>query len=188
MKNLIIIEGMDRTGKDTIQKYITNKLEAENNEILNFHRTGPKNKGLLGYLEQKNIFLNDFFNIKNYKEEKENTYFIFNRSYIGEYVYSPLYRGFPAEWILDLDKCVSEDTDFNTYLILLYGEPEFLFKNDDNKSLSKGIETHIIEDKLFKEIFNKSLIKNKLLLKVCDDKQYFDFFIVKLEIDKFLNL
>ncbi|MFW6311052.1 MAG: hypothetical protein ACOC1K_02330, partial [Nanoarchaeota archaeon] len=58
--------------------------------------------------------------------------------------------------------------DDKTYLILLTASPEFFFENEDGESFSQTLEEKEKELNLFKEVFDISTIKNKVIVKVDD--------------------
>lgn len=164
----VIIEGCDRVGKNALTTFL---LQKSTNAILR-HFTSPK--GTTHKEQQKfqeNIFLWEFrFSLLRFKlqnlSKTESDLLIWNRSHIGEMVYGPMYRNTPGDWIYDLEKSFSFQKYDDIYLILLTADSDFLIKNDDGLSFSTKKEDKEKELQLFQEAFDKSLIKNKLLLKV----------------------
>jgi len=173
MKTLII-EGLDRTGKSTLIEGICKFYEYDN--IMVRHCGKPPKKIKLDevYKWQMQCFikegkLNEYihnteFNEFNYYENK----IIYNRYYLGEYVYGILYREYKEEFIAHrIKEFESQYINFtNTYLITLIADPEFLMNNEDGNSFAKNLEQKSQEIELFKSIHEKSSIINKLLLRV----------------------
>ena len=154
---LIIIEGPDNCGKDSlIQKISENFLT-----ITNIHYTKPENKYI-----QNTLFRGYAYAIINkvYKTDAV----ILNRSHYGEYVYGCLYRGISDTDALDIineidDMYIKHNIDVY-YIQLLSSSESLLLKNDDNKSLSQGdIESIRAEILRFKEVFAQSKLNKKLI-------------------------
>lgn len=161
---LIIVEGVDRCGKDTL---IT-ELKQKYGEYVIVHFTTPIGNTNAEKIEyQKQSFHQEFLDASDRK-----TTVFFNRSHIGEYVYGKMYRDYDPSWIFDLEKTFYFDKDTSVYLILLYGDAEFLIANDDGNSLSSKLENRKEEINLFLEAFQKSNIKKKLLVRINDGDSY----------------
>ena len=160
---VIIIEGPDNSGKNTLIHWI---IEHYNNVKI-VHCDRPKSKDN-PFLEQKQTFLklaNDAIidNIKNNVDV-----LVFNRYYQGEYVYGQMYRNGNAEEILKmihnlesyLKNNIGDDNIF--YVQLASKSSKLLQKNDDGKSLSNNDYEKICQEQnLFREVFDKSTLKNK---------------------------
>ena len=184
---VIIIEGPDNTGKNTLINEI-----LEKNEIVKVVHCGKPN--LNG-----NVLLNQFKSFKkladtaidDYLNNSENI-FVYNRYHIGEYVYGQLYRNEHPEQILETLKLIETHIleripqDDILYIQLLSTSPELLRKNDDKKSLSNAdIELIKKELELFKIAYDHSLIKNKHIIYV--NKENTDEFKSREEIIKEFN-
>jgi len=164
---LLIVEGLDRCGKDSLISSIIK--ESPNSKVVHWgFPQGNTNEDRIAY--QKMSF--EFF-MREYsflKMRNELDFLIWNRSHIGECVYGPMYRNSPSEWIFDLEKEFL--TDSQVYLVYLHGDVEFLLKNDDGESFTTDIEKKRNEARLFEEAVDKSLIKNKIKIKVNDGNSY----------------
>mgnify|MGYP002869397039 CR=1 FL=1 len=154
---LIIVEGPDNCGKDTL----INKISEKFLTVTKIHYTKPENKYI-----QNTIFRGYAFSIVN------NVYntdiIILNRSHYGEYVYGCLYRGISdndaINIIYEIDNIYIKNDIDAYYIQLMCDSNKLLFRNDDGKSLSKNkIEKIDEEVKRFREIFDKSLLKKKLI-------------------------
>lgn len=193
----IIIEGGDRLGKNTLIKGIYEALNYDNITIRHFGKPpkGMTPKESLDF--QINAFYKEGFFIKILNEHLNNdhlNYFenvlIWNRSHLGEYVYGQMFRGLAKNDIkTKLLKFETSNLDLdNTYLITLTAKAEFFFSKEDGQSFSQNLEQKERELKLFKDIHNNSLIKNKLLLKVDKNHEYRNQNIILGEALEFLKI
>lgn len=159
----IIIEGPDRTGKDTqinlLQQY------AWNNHKLAYN--------LSHYSHLKNInnyqsYSNALYDNLIYRMCIGNTYDIYNRSHIGEYVYAPMYRNYSGDYIFDIEMKYFIDNYDHIFLITLITDPLVLISRDDKLSFSNNLEQKQLEISKFKEAHELSIIKKKLLIDCTD--------------------
>jgi hypothetical protein len=129
-------------------------------EVLNFQfKCFKKEYDLYRYLYEFEIY------------DKYNYYpetVIWNRSHLGEYVYSQMFRGGKPEMLKNmLLEYERRFISFEVYLITLTADPEFFnSRESDGHELSKTIEEKTKELELFKEAHKFSIIANKHLLKV----------------------
>lgn len=156
----IILEGLDNTGKTT---QINNIREEFNSSFfLTFHLSNIKTKkwtkeSYKGYF--KNLYVEYFELI-----ESDEYDLLFDRFHLGEFVYSPIYRNYSGDYVFQLEEIIENKN--NVYLIVLIDEVKNLLKREDGKSHSIKIEDKQKEIDLFIEAFNKSKIKNKLLINI----------------------
>ena len=160
---IIIIEGPDNTGKNTL---IHNILET-NNIVKYIHCSTPTST-IDPFAEQKQNFIR-LSNIAITEYRNCNCdIIVFNRFYQGEYVYGQIYRNTNPDkikyFINQLEHIwkanVSEEDLY--YVQLLSSSTDLLVGNDDGKSLSKANKEKIYtENKLFEEVFDLSMIKKK---------------------------
>ena len=151
---LIIIEGTDNTGKDTLISKILEKYPT----ATVIHCGKPLTKKYSSK-EQDELFK---IYAKNIVEGKyDNTHvIIMNRSHIGEYVYGVLYRNRSkdevGEMIFNINDMLSYRKDLEIKYIQLLSKSESLLKhNEDGKSLSNGNAEKILKEaEQFEEIFN----------------------------------
>ena len=170
MSKFIIIEGTDNVGKDTQQNLIIEKMSDHV-----FHK--------LHYSSLP--FKDDKEKHANYSKELYETMFqlmmkskiaskkgdldinlIFNRSHLGETVYSPLYRGYSGDYVFDIEKKFTKILREDLYLITLVNDPHTILKRDDGKSFYGNEEEVKAEVDGFSRAHRKSTIKNKLLVNV----------------------
>lgn len=184
---LIIIEGVDRTGKNTLINYLCSK--TSNYIVRHFGKPqGSTNEERTDH--QKNDFNKEFLfaNRRNKYKRAENDLLIWNRSHIGEHVYGTMYREYNPAWIWNLEEIYDFDKDYEIYLILLYADPEFVIKQDDGNSFSTKLEDRKKEIDLFHEAMNLSKIRNKLTICVNDGNSYIPIDEIRKEVIEFLNM
>lgn len=166
MTKIIIIEGQDNTGKDTL---IRGLESLENTTTKQYHFTSPEK--YLPDVEDKKVaqytqFSDIFKNVREDVKSKQYDLIILNRSHIGEWVYGPIYRGTNSEWIFDEFEIEYEDIIRQSTLFLLLAPPELSINYDDGLSHSTKVTDKKREQRLFIEAFSKSSIKNKMIVGV----------------------
>jgi len=177
MLNSIIIEGIDRLGKNTLISGIKNRLGF----FQEIHYQKPEI--LDHYVKQARQVLNvpDDYDGANVKSLAQKLYqaasfidmmkllstdvpFIMNRAHLGEAVYSHRYRGYSGDYVFNLEQNYPAFLD-NTLLVLLHTS-SFDFIKDDG--LSFNFDKKDEEQMDFIRAFEKSQVKHKLLLDVND--------------------
>lgn len=164
---LIIVEGPDRVGKNTLVSNITDRLD----DYFSVHFIGPPD--VPDPLEYQ--FTIPF----KYKAQKTSSILeqelsetvVWNRSHLGEYVYGQIYRNENPEDIMkkiwEFEKGLfSTIGNENIYGINLYADPEYLIGIDDGESFTTDLEKKKIEINYFKEAFDKSLLRNKMEINI----------------------
>jgi len=159
-KLLIIVEGMDNTGKDTLISGI--KSHFNKSDIEEIHFTGPNIKdNIIAYIEQ----------IKQYGDKLLQTalldkdIIIWNRSYMGEYVYGQIYREvnkYDVEKMIKVMNTELSKLDMDIlYVQLICTSNTLIIDNEDGKSLSNSVDNYKTylktlkkERTLFKEAYN----------------------------------
>jgi hypothetical protein len=186
---LLIVEGLDRCGKDTL----ISAVSKDYRHVVKRHWSypvGDTNKEKTLY--QKNSFMREFYLqhlIRNSPEFSKDSIFIWNRAHLGEYVYGTLYRfSDPESWIPDLEKSYHFDTDPEIYLVFLYADPDFIVGQEDGKSYSSSAYDKQQEILKFEDAFNKSLIKNKLKIKVNNGNNYISTDEIFEQVNRFLSI
>lgn len=170
----IILEGGDRLGKSTIIEGLCKHYNYDNITVRHFGKPpkGLTPKEVLNF--QFKCFNKEqdlFYHIK-YKEFNDKYHYypetlIWNRSHLGEYVYSQMFRGGDANKLKE--KLIKYEKGFishQIYLITLTADPEFFHSKEDGNSFSDTLEDKTRELELFKEAHDFSIIRPKLLLKV----------------------
>ena len=167
---VIIIEGPDNTGKNTLIQSI-----LDNNKIVKLiHCDKPESKED-PFEEQCKLFYlhayNTYADFKNSQTLYANIdVVVFNRYYQGEYVYGQMYRNGDPDKIKQMVS-ICEDYLLNNigydniyYVQLLSTSSKLLKKNDDGKSLSGAdIEKMKREVELFTEIYEYSRLKKHII-------------------------
>lgn len=172
--SIFIIEGIDNTGKG-------NLLNEINNQI-GFYQTikfsGPKKCSSLGddlQKYQRASFTNAFSMIQTLLGPLSRTpRLIFDRFHLGELVYSPLYRGYSGDYVFDIEKQFLKNIGIvklaEIRLVLLVAtDPSKL--PDDGKSFDVSKAGN--EQSMFIDGFNRSIIKNKVIVNVQDENGNF---------------
>jgi thymidylate kinase len=189
---LLIIEGPDRCGKNTLIQGLVS--QAENSVVRHFGSA----KGSSDF-EKRNhqyqFFKKEFSlaSLRNQfempdKERYPRDIWIWNRAHLGEFVYGKMYRNTnPEQWVMQMEPMFGIDLDPSVYLLLLTAPAEFLCKRDDGQSFSDQVDMREKELSSFREAFHQSNIINKKILDVSNGDEYLDKDIILHEVNKFLN-
>lgn len=188
MKQLIIIEGNDNSGKDTLINYLTKHFQ---NSIV-YHSIAPSSSDFeCAAKEQYNFFIKliDSLMFDNHET------IIFNRAWQGEYVYGTLYRGRTKEDVLEdinyfdktIDNAIFANKLNKVSYIQLIADPQVLSNNEDGLSISGGNTEKILEEKkLFEEVYDKSTLRKMKIDVTYNGKYRNKKFIYKEALD-FIN-
>lgn len=182
---LIIIDGMDNTGKTTLINRLTSVLQDQLNmniKIIHLEKP-PKEIKKEDIPHYSHMYYTDILvkQLNTLYNTDEYDYIILDRGWISEYVYAPLYRNRTYEEVVEdnivLDYKVSKIFGKqNIYLYVLIGDTNFLLKHEDNLSLSKSNKNLInTEYNLFLSAFYMSLLPNKKTITVNDKGQYKEY-------------
>ena len=186
MLKSIIIEGIDRLGKDTLIQGLKNQLgyfqviHYQKPELLEFFLKQARqifnlpddfNGEQVISLAQKQYQINSFTNMMKFLSD-DNSRFIMNRSHLGEAVYSKRYRNYSGDYIFDLEKNIDLSSYMSSFtdttLLVLLHTSSFNFIKDDGQSFDFSKKDE--EQMDFVRAFEKSDIKHKLMLDVHDGK------------------
>lgn len=108
---ILIVEGSNKVGKTTFIHALANILEADGFIVeLQNKRPAKNNKYEVTKEKMYEVTRDDFINAlrKSLDNVKCKHVYIFDRSYISEYVYGKKYRGYENDEVLKLDKFISE--------------------------------------------------------------------------------
>lgn len=169
---LLIVEGTDRCGKDTLIDTICSSYS----NVIKRHWSFPKGNTN----EEKTKYQKDSFDkeFKFYQDMKsrhmlKDSIMVWNRSHIGEMVYGSIYRNSnPEEWVMQLEEKFGFDKDSDVYLVYLHADPEFVVKEDDGNSYSAKLEDKTRELNTFESAVNSSKIPRVLKIKVNVGNEY----------------
>ena len=182
---VIIIEGCDRMGKDTL----INKLSDHFKNTKIIHAGIPSSKNLFEFYYEG--LIHD--TLDGYYDHTLSAV-IHNRSIYGEYVYGPKYRNEQKEDVaklihkLEVGQLRTFIFSKDLYLILLTSSSsDLLVKNDDGLSLSS--KKSDIEDELqaFNDVFDLSIIENKKKVFVNDGDNFRDKDYIYREVLSFID-
>ena len=171
---ILIIEGPDNCGKDTLIKTI-----ALTKRVSVIHCSKPVECDTPeeSLRIQRAQFLELADSIIDLYKENDYDYIIMNRFHYGELIYGQMYRGENQddikEMIIEVDKRLTSNIDQEDIglVVLTATDPSFLSKNEDGLSLSNGKQDLIKKEMAtFWDVFHMSLIPNKALIYVDDGK------------------
>lgn len=168
----IIVEGIDRLGKDTLINGIINQFGYHHV----IHYSSPKfcdyyKNDIVNFKDnnEKQLFQSESF-FQGFELLERNVNLIMNRFHLGEYVYAPRYRGYYGDYVFEMEqqypKALSE-----TILILLHTSNIYIM-DDDGKS--HDFDKRGEEQDSFLTAFNLSAIQNKFKFDVYD--KWTDFY------------
>lgn len=157
----IIIEGMDRCGKDTQIGLIQKKFKDETFHVFHYAKVPFKTKG--DHLTYNNRLYRDMF-LMMFDNLGSDRNFIFNRSHLGESVYSPKYRDYDGDYVFGIEESFVDTLKDHLMMIVLVNTPDILVKRDDGNSLSNKVEDITYEREAFIRGYKKSKIHQKLLI------------------------
>lgn len=162
---VIIFEGVDNSGKDTQIRLIKKHLLTLPTHVLSYSDI----KGISSTLH-KDILKKQYEDgVQIIKESIKKRNLIFNRFLFGENIYSFKYRGYDGGYIFNIEKNLLKHQD-DTYLIVFVDNEKNLLKREDGLSFSKNLKDKKYEVEKFKETYNKSKIKNKILINIENKK------------------
>jgi thymidylate kinase len=159
---IYIFEGPDRTGKSTqikkIYKYLSDSVEPYRPTFI-LHCSA--------IIKKKNaeLFYSDLFKRTLSQGLGDNINFILDRSWIGEYIYSPLYRGYEGSYVFSLENSYPQ-TIKNCCLFMFKDSVMNLISRDDGESFSNSMINRQIESEMFENAFFKTNIKDKHLIDI----------------------
>jgi len=158
----IVIEGVDRLGKDSLIDGIQQKLGY----FLTLHYQKPlKLDVYAGFTDPlrhyQEMSFHTMFNILN-----GNDRVILNRAHLGEVVYAPRYRGYDGSYVFHLEELFAKTTSHyrEQSLLVLLTTSNFGFIQDDGMSFDFSKKEEEQAD--FIAAFDKSMFTNKILIDV----------------------
>lgn len=175
MKKHILIEGVDRLGKDSLIAGLQQRLgyflniHYQKPELLEKYLNTRKSIAHLTEKQAKCLALRDyqehsFVNMFQLLSGTSRT--IMNRAHLGEAVYSQRYREYDGNYVFEIEQAFIESGSMfreNSVLVLLTTS-DFSFIQDDG--LSFDFTKKEEEQADFIKAFNRSAFTNKLLIDV----------------------
>jgi len=164
MKNNFLICGLDRLGKDTLISGIQQRLGFY--QVL--HRGRPpllECYDLSARTFQVNCFEQDMRLIA--LADKHDLHLIYNRAWLGEAVYAPLYRGYDGSYVFELERQHGMAALHRTRLILLT-EDFSVSRHFQDDGLSFDPTRRQQEQQLFLDAFDRSAVADKKIICVTD--------------------
>lgn len=171
---ILIFEGMDRCGKDTQIRNVTKHLIEKNSNKsvhvmhysslpITFEPSDPLSYGRIAAIQYL-----DMFRIMDLVSNNTDIHLILNRAHLGEMVYGFIYRHYDASWIFsDIELHFKELLKKIKLIVLVDSSLKSVTERDDGLSLSnKDLDKAQIEVDRFILAYNKSHIKNKLLIDI----------------------
>lgn len=185
---VVIVEGMDNTGKDTMINYLCSFYK----DYKVVHCSKPEGKSP----EEQSVYQDIFFDNLTDSISDDDIYntdklLIFNRAWQGEYVYGCLYRGRSKKSVINMFNTVEECIkDKPIYLItMVSSDMDLLVKNDDGLSISEADKSKMEKEfEYFKSAHQISNIKNKLLLYVNNGSEFHSLSSLQETVKKFIGI
>jgi hypothetical protein len=163
---IYVIEGCDMLGKGTLIDGIINRKGYH--PVIHFSR--PKILeayqnclSLPEYEYQYSSFVNGFQLLET------RVPMIFDRGWLGETVYGPLYRGTEADYVFELEKQFGVANWHHVKLILLTTS-SWDFVDDDGQSFD--VNNRVKEQWIFQEAFEKSIFPNKIEIDIMTEGDF----------------
>jgi len=161
----IILEAPDRCGKDTQQELIIKNMPDR--VFHKMHYSALPFKDREKHITHSSQLYDQLLrSMLAFSEQGISA--IFNRSYLSETIYAPLYRGYSGDYVFDIEKRYTTQLADQLYLITMVNDPAILMSRDDGKSQHGSLEDIQAEVDGFVRAHHKSSIKNKLLIDVKD--------------------
>jgi len=154
----LVIEGPDNVGKTSQINNIIKHFKVPF-QCLHYYSNPIKNDKY-DSINLDNKIYNTMFDIIN-----DTDYIICDRSHIGSSIYNPLYRGYSGDYVFDIEKSRINDEN-EMFLFLFVDDIKNLIDRDDGLSHSINEKNIREEINLFKIGFDKSIIKNKLIIDI----------------------
>jgi thymidylate kinase len=163
---VIIVEGLDNTGKSTDIKFLQDYLSNNGLHCAIIHCNKPPKEviDLDSYMHNEYMQLVD--TIISYSNENIYDTVIIDRCWYSEYVYGHIYRGRTfdklSKTVIEAENRLLETIGYDnvTLFLLNVDNPAFSVKHEDGLSLSDADITKIEEEqKLFSDVFVLSKLK-----------------------------
>lgn len=163
---IILVEGSDRTGKDSLIDVIKSKYAFPAfYEIKSSKLNSVDTLAKWYHTYSVQYYLGLFQLLINIVRSQHTTNIVLNRGWISEYVYSKLYRNYDGNFVWTMEATAMKlikSFGVKTFLIVLTDNPHALELRDDGKSVSRNGKRKVAEEqKLFVKALNKSSMEFK---------------------------
>ena len=164
----ILIEGVDACGKSTQIQFIQNEFERMNRATHVIHYSNLKFSNDSSEIKIASMIrYRDMFDLMSDNDKDESRILIFDRSHVGECVYSPLYRNYSGDYVFEFEKNFKNKCHPKTKLICFLDDAEKIIQRDiargDSQSFSLDIEKKKEEIALFENAVNSSCLDKKII-------------------------
>lgn len=175
-----MIDGIDRLGKSSL----INSIQEENGYHLVIHYDKPKSLNFYNVDPDKNVALEIYqyaANASMFDLMKTDVPIIFDRTHLGELVYAPMYRNYPGDYVLQMERnfISNNPQGAEEVRLILLTTSNFDMLEDDG--LSFDFTKKEEEQKKFIDAFERSNLPNKVMVDVHNGnggyKSYTDIFI-----------
>lgn len=156
---IVLIDGPDRVGKDTLSRGLMSFFRSE---IFLFLHTVH----IQGY--DKENYYKWYETIYNLRKDDRYS-LIVNRTHLSEYVFGSMYREYDVSDIFSVEKVLLEHRD--VFLVFLVDKIDNLLRREDGNSIHQTYEKKQQEVELFDIAFQKSLISNKIKINIQDKNE-----------------
>jgi thymidylate kinase len=176
LKDIYIIEGLDRLGKSTLIKNIQHRFGFY--QVIHFGKPEMLDKYQIEACGPGNDF-DKSYTLKLYQEASFKNMFrlmsspitgtrvIFDRAHLGELVYAPMYRGYSGDYVMELERIYAMEYSHRVRMILLtedFSTSKHFVEDGDSFDPTKRQE----EQEKFIKAFNASIIPDKRIVCVTD--------------------
>lgn len=193
----IIVEGVDRLGKDSLIQGLQHELgyfqvlHFQKPQVLEFYYDRGLKCGLDA--EDSKKFAQSMYQKESFKtlfamlsDPRDNApKIICNRAHLGEVVYSKRYRNYDGEYVFEIEEYTHFQRAKSNTLLVLLTTSDFSFIGDDG--LSFDVTKREEEQEDFIKAFNNSKIKNKLLIDVNDNGKFVDRDVVLNKVVSYIS-
>lgn len=161
----IVIEGCDAIGKGTQIALIEKEFEKLAAAVHIIHYSNIKLDTNDAIKVASQIRYREMFKLMS--SVPDNNVLIFDRSHIGESVYSPMYRNYNGDFVFDFEKDYVKREHPETKLIVFTDTPEAVIERDkkrgDGLSFSLDVDKKKQELEAFERAYNMSCLDKKLI-------------------------
>ena len=186
---VIIIDGPDNTGKNTI----IHDIIDNNDSVKVIHCHKPDDGSLYPLRDMYSVYSRYARDTVQEYYNGETDAVVFNRYYIGEWVYGQMYRDENPDgikWLIrSIEDSLLKSIDHHDiyYIQLMSTSAELLKNNEDGKSQSAfDIDKINRELSMFKEAYDMSSLKKKLVY-INDGDRFRPKSEILSEVNRFIN-